>query len=126
MSDGSVLLFHSDTADRRLLAFDNQGTLMWEFSIPLDDDPQLFELDGEIYLLNKPSFSTSGSYRSLQIFLVDSENGQLSRIFEGGSRAYNPRYTWISAVNQQKLWIQIGGIGELLFDPQSAKTRMGQ
>lgn len=126
MSDGSVLLFHSDIDDRRLLAFDNQGTLMWEFSIPLDDDPQLFELDGEIYLLNKPSFSSRGSYRSLQIFLVDSENGQLSRIFEGGSRAFDPRHTWINAVNQQKLWIQIGDNGGLLFDPQSAQTRMGQ
>ena len=126
MSDGSVLLFHSDIDDRRLLAFDNQGTLMWEFSIPLDDDPQLFELDGEIYLLNKPSFSSRGSYRSLQIFLVDSENGQLSRIFEGGSRAFDPRLTWINAVNQQKLWIQIGDNGGLLFDPQSAQTRMGQ
>jgi hypothetical protein len=126
MSDGSVLLFHSDIDDRRLLAFDNQGTLMWEFSIPLDDDPQLFELDGEIYLLNKPSFSSRGSYRSLQIFLVDSENGQLSRIFEGGSRTFDPRHAWINAVNQQKLWIQIGDIGGLLFDPQSAQTRMGQ
>ena len=126
MSDGSVLLFHSDIDDRRLLAFDNQGTLMWEFSIPLDDDPQRCELDGEISLLKKPSFSSRGSYRSLQIFLVDSENGQLSRIFEGGSRAFDPRLTWINAVNQQKLWIQIGDNGGLLFDPQSAQTRMGQ
>jgi murein DD-endopeptidase MepM/ murein hydrolase activator NlpD len=126
MSDGSVLLLHTDTHDRRLLAFDNLGTLMWEFSVPLDGDPQLFELDGEIYLLIKPSFSSRGSYKTLQIFLVDSQNGQLLRIFEGGSRAFNPRYTWISAVNQDRLWIQIGDIGGLLFDPQSAQTRMGQ
>jgi hypothetical protein len=126
MSDGSVLLFHSDTDDRRLLAFDNQGILRWEYSIPLDGDPQLFELDGEIYLLIKPSFSSGGSYRVLQIFLVDSENGQLSKIFDGGGRAFDLRYTWISIVNQQKFWIQIGDIGGLLFDPQSAQTRMAQ
>jgi len=126
LSDGGLLLLHTDTADRRLLAFDNNGVLLWEYSVPLDGDPRLFELDGDIYLLIQPSFSGRGSYKTMQIFAVDVEDGHLLQIFEGGSRAYNPRISWASAANHQKLWIHIGGVGDLLFDPQSARTRMGQ
>jgi outer membrane protein assembly factor BamB len=126
LSHGGVLLLHTDTADRRLLAFDIHGVQQWEFSVPLDGDPQLFELDGELYLLVQPSFSSRGSFKAIQIFWVDPENRKLLRIFEGGSRAFNSRNTWTSAVNQQKLWIQMGDIGGLLLDPQSAQMRMGQ
>ena len=64
LSDGGVLLLHTDTADRRLLAFDMDGTLLWEFSVPLDGDPQLFELDGGIYLAHPAFIFRSGSLQS--------------------------------------------------------------
>lgn len=126
LADGGVLLQHTDPADRRLLLFDTQGNLQWEFSLPFSGEPRLFELDGQVYLLVQPGFSGRGSYKAVELFALDFQHKQLLRIFEGGSRAFNPRATWAMSVNDQKLMIRIGGGGSVLFDPSAALMRMGQ
>ena len=126
LSNGGLLLLHTDSLDRRLLAFDLDGELLWEFSVPLNGNPQLFELDADIYLVTQPSFSGRGAYRTMQVFRLDLEKEQLSRIFVSGSRTFNPRTTWAEDLDGQKLLIQIAGVGTILFDPEVASTRMGQ
>jgi hypothetical protein len=125
LSNGGLLLYHADSADRRLLAFDVDGELLWEFSVPLDGVPQLFALDGGVYLVTQPPFSGRGAYKAVEVFEIDFEGEQLLRIFESGSRTFNPRTTWAAKVNNQKLMIHIGGVGSILLDPQAAQERMG-
>ena len=126
LQDGNLILLHADSADRRLLSFDAEGELQWEFSVPLEGDPQLFELDGRIYLLSKPSYSARGSYKTLEVFAVDSEQELMFRFFQAGSRAFNPRSTWVHEVNGRQLLIHIAGNGSILLNPEVALARMGQ
>ncbi len=126
LSRGGLALLHADTADRRLLIFDPDGELQWEFSVPLEGDSQLIELDGSIYLVSHPSFSGRGAYKAVEVFVVDLEGRRLLRIFESGSREFNPRATWATGVSGQKLLIQIGAVGGILFDPEAAKDRIEQ
>jgi outer membrane protein assembly factor BamB len=124
LSDSGLVLLHTDTADRRLLVFDPGGELRWEFSVPLDGDPQLFELDGTIYLLTRPSYAGRGSYWTVEVFAVDLEAERLLRVFENGSRTFNTRDTWAIDLNERKLLIHIGAVGTVLFDPEAAQKRM--
>jgi outer membrane protein assembly factor BamB len=126
LQDGSLVLLHSDLADRRLLSFDAEGDLQWEFSVPLAGEPKLFELKGRIYLLTKPFSSTRGNYKTMEIFVIDPEQRQLVRIFQAGSRMFNPLGTWANEVNGEQLLIQIAGNGRVLFNPEAALNRMGQ
>ncbi len=124
LSNGNLLLLHTDSADRRLLLFNSTGELVWEFSVPLDGEPFLFELGSEIYLALQPAYSSSGSYRVIEIFAIDLEQEILNRVFAGGSRAFNPRTTWMAAANDQGLLIHLGGTGSVYFNPESARQRM--
>ncbi len=126
LSDGDFLLLHSDSADRRLLSFSSDGILQREFSVPLEGDPLLFELDGDIYLALLSSYSARGTFRALEIFSVDFDQEKLMRIFEGGSRAFNPRTTWVAPVSDPGLLIFLGGTGSLYFDPEAALERMNR
>jgi hypothetical protein len=126
LQDGNLILLHTDSADRRLLSFDAEGELQWEFSVPLEGDPQLFELNGRIYLLSKPSYSSRGAYKTLEVFAVDSERELMFRFFQAGSRAFNPRSTWVHEVNGGQLLIHIAGNGSVLLNPEVALERMGQ
>jgi len=126
LSSGGLALLHADTADRRLLIFDPEGELRWEFSVPLEGDLQLIELDRRIYLVTLPSFSGRGAYKAVEVFAIDLEGKRLLRIFENGSRTFNPRAAWAIGVNGHKLLIQIGGVGSILFDPETAHEQMGQ
>jgi hypothetical protein len=60
----------------------------------------------------------------VQVFTVDMGREQLIRIFEAGSRTFNPRATWAVGLNTHKLLIQVSGAGFVLFDPQAARARM--
>jgi outer membrane protein assembly factor BamB len=124
LSNGGLVLLHADSADRRLLVFDEDGALNWQFSVPMDGTPQLFELEGRIYLLTHPPYSGRGAFRTMQVFEVDLQRPQLNRIFECGSRTFNPRTTWAVDVNGQFLLIHIAGAGSLLLDPNAALERM--
>ena len=125
---GGILLAHADAHDRRLLAFSSAGQLTGEFSYKADaaGAPHLFVSAGQPYVLFDPSYSTRGSYATVSIYAVDLEQGALARVFEEGSRNYNPRATWMFVTDQQGVMLQIGGGGMLRFDPQAARARMGQ
>jgi len=124
LANGGVLLLHTDVADRRLILFDARGELQWEFSVPVEGNPQLFELDGSLYLLTAPSFSTRGTYKTVEVFVIDPDQEQLFRIFRGGSRNFNPRLSWAANVAGQQLLIQIADTGTVLLNPEAARERM--
>jgi murein DD-endopeptidase MepM/ murein hydrolase activator NlpD len=125
LEDGGILLLHTDSADRRLLLFDRDGNLLWEFSVPFEGTPQLIELGGEPYLISIPSYSSRGAYSALEVFAIDPEKQQLFRVFQEGSRVFNPRSSWMTGVGEDQLLIHIAGIS-VLFDPERALVRMGQ
>jgi hypothetical protein len=126
LSDGSLILLHTDAADRRLLLFNSDGELEWEFSIPFEGTLLLLELAGEIYLAIQPTFATKGTFKAIEIFSVDPEKEILTRIFEGGSRAFNPRTTWVSPVNDQGLLIHMDGTGSIYLNPIASLAQMGK
>jgi hypothetical protein len=126
LPNGGVLLLHTDITDRRMISFDPDGEMQWEFSVQLAGDPQLFELDGSIYLLTEPSFSARGTYKTVEVFVIDPDQEQLFRIFQGGSRNFNPRLSWATDVAGQHLLIHIADTGIVLINPEAARERMGQ
>jgi hypothetical protein len=124
--DGGLLLLHTDSVDRRLLSFDGDGNLQWEFSVPLEGTPQLVELGGEMYLISIPSYASRGAYNAFEIFTIDPVQKQLIRIFQEGSRDFNPHSSWVVGVEGEQLLIHIAGASRVLFDPEKALERMGQ
>ena len=63
---------------------------------------------------------------AFEIFTIDPEKKQLSRIFQEGSRDFNPRSSWVAGVAGEQLLIHIAGASRVLFDPERALERMGQ
>ncbi|HBX68389.1 MAG TPA: hypothetical protein DEH25_03115 [Chloroflexi bacterium] len=126
LSEGGIALVHTDIADRRLLVFDTRGNLQYEFSLPLTGELHLLEAARELYVLSQPTTSSSGSYKTIEVFRVDFEKESLFRLFEGSTRAFDFRDTWAISLGEQGILMNIGGCGRILLDPQAALRRMGQ
>ncbi|MBT3389039.1 MAG: peptidoglycan DD-metalloendopeptidase family protein [Chloroflexi bacterium] len=126
LSNGGLLLAHTDTHDRRLLSLNANGSLVWEYSISglVEGTPEIFTLNGEIYALFAPTNGAAGSYNEISVFWIDPNNGEMLRIFQSGSRNNNPLTTWAIPIRDRQLLIHIEGAGMLLFDPQAARQRM--
>jgi outer membrane protein assembly factor BamB len=113
--DGGLLLVHTDIYDRRLLVFDQGGTLLWErsFSAVLPLQPTLLELGGVPYLI---AHTASSQKSKVTVFSLDLEDANLVRIFEGGSRGTYSRATWVVKIDDDKILINIGGSQLILLD----------
>ena len=109
-----------------MLVFDTRGNLQYEFSLPLTGELHLLEAARELYVLSQPTTSSSGSYKTIEVFRVDFEKESLFRLFEGSTRAFDSRDTWAISLGEQGILMNIGGCGCILLDPQAAVRRMGQ
>lgn len=116
LPDGSLLLAHADPADRRLLQFDADGRLQWERSYRADisGNVTLHLVDGRPYLA---ASTISGSNGLLTLYEIDQAQNRLTVIFEGGSRTPASNDTWITAVSDNQLLINVGGGPLALFEP---------
>ena len=125
-SNGNLILLHTDSEDRRLISIDAEGNVQWEFSVPLLGDPQLFEFEGQIFLMDKPSYSGRGRYKTVEIYAVDPVHEQLFRVFQEGSRSFNPRDSWFETVSGEQLLMNLSDTGMVLLNLEGAMDRMGQ
>lgn len=129
LPDGELLFTHSDNNDRRILALDAKGTLLWEYSYAdqIAGTPQILWENGQSYVYFKPASSSGrGSYAALDFFQIDPQKGILQRVFEASSRNYNQQDVWIASSNQGQILLNINGAGLVLFDLQTALQRMDQ
>lgn len=118
LPDGSLLLAHSDTADRRLLLFGSNGRLTWErsFNGQLQGNVTLHLVNNQPYLATSLG---SGSNGELVLYALDQAQNSLTRVFAGGSRTPLANEMWVTAVTQNQLLINVGGGPLALFNPVS-------
>jgi hypothetical protein len=115
LSDGGILLAHADTADRRLLAFNADGSLRWERSYEdfISGSIRLIGLNGRVYLTNIDNRTQNNTF---SIYAVDLTNAALSQIFIGGSRSGSLGETWVETA-EDRLIINLDGGAMLALDP---------
>ena len=107
LPDGGVLLAHADTFDRRLIAFNADGSLRWQrsYGAAVGGKVRLRVLDEELYLIAEDN---SGESSTLSVFAIDAAGAGMSRIFTGGTRSNITADTWVLAGGGQLL-LNIGG-----------------
>jgi outer membrane protein assembly factor BamB len=110
LPDGGLLLAHADTADRRLVAFNPDGSLRWERSYEgyITGSVQLVEQDGRVYLAN----DENGTFT---LYVLDLSNAALTQIFVGGSRSGNVGESWVITA-EDYLIINVAGGNLLALD----------
>ena len=121
---GNALLAHSDSADSRLIAFNDDGTLRWERSIASI-------LEGEVVLLNQGdqtylvSQGNGSGVNEVSIYAIDLEQAELTLLFTGGTRSAVPNHSGIFAGSEDLFLIDIGGRSLTAFDPRRADQVIG-
>jgi len=111
---GGVLVAHMDQADARLIALEADGTLRWQRSyvvairVPSATQarPRLAAAGGHVYLVLTNDISSSSI---TEVFSVDMDGAQLTRIFTGGTRNLAQEDTWAFAVDGDHLLVNYGG-----------------
>jgi outer membrane protein assembly factor BamB len=115
---GGVLVAHLDLDDKRLIAIDADGSLRWERSIAgLDSlSVELLTLEDEVFMLIQFEI---GASTGVDLFHVDTSEGELVRIFSGGTRSSGSNLPGITAEGDSLL-VTIPGVGVSVLDPQLA------
>jgi outer membrane protein assembly factor BamB len=118
LPDGGALVAHADTRDRRLLAFNADGSLRWQRSIAavLDSLPQLAVANDQLYLLAEERQSAA---LTVPLFALDLETAVLTHLFDGGTLAGGFNDSGLSILGNGLL-LNVGGAHLLAFDPQTA------
>lgn len=119
LPQGGFLMHHADSQDRRLIAFHPDGSLRWNLSVAaLPSGTTKFVTTEEQTLL----FISSNDGNNLQtnLYTVAPETGDLTHIFNGGSRPFSVHDTWIAPANETRLLLNNGGGILLALDPQQA------
>ena len=126
LPDGTLLLVHADLADRRLIALDPSGALLWERSLSraTSGDQRLLLLDGRPYLLARESTNVTGSISTsayeLTLFAIDLETARLTRLFTGGTRDPQVEFTAAYPLEDGRLLINIAGSTLVMLDVEAA------
>ena len=116
--EGGVLVAHTDLDDKRLIAIDADGLLHWEHSIASlgARNVELLTLNDEIYMMAQYDIGRS---TGIDLFHVDTESGDLTRIFSGGTRSTSSDPVEIAAVGDS-IVISIMSVGLAAIEPQTA------
>jgi hypothetical protein len=119
LPNGGALLAHTDVSDRRLIAFNQDGSLHWDVSIAnLEIGPtQLVTANEQAFLFIE---SNDGSNLQTKLYLVNLDNGDLTHLFNGGSRSFSFGDTWIMPTDSSQLLLNSAGGAVLSLDPQIA------
>ena len=115
LPDGGVLVAHADPFDRRILAFEADGSLRWERSIKtLGTSAQFLSEEGEIYVLVE---ALQSSAAVAHLYRIDLFDGTLTDMFKGGTRTSVRNAGWVAGLESGEILLQIGGGHMVLFDP---------
>jgi outer membrane protein assembly factor BamB len=117
---GELVLAHSDREDRRILALDSEGRVLWERSIAdvSGGDFRLVLSDGRVYLA---LWNLTSREDQLKLFAISKRGEILQLIFRGGTRTPYPAGAWLEVLSDERLLIRIGGGGLALLDPAQAQ-----
>jgi outer membrane protein assembly factor BamB len=112
-----------DRADRRLLAVDLDGVLLWERSIAAlpRGELRLISLGEAVYLENYHRDSTG---IQVDLYAIDQQSGNLTHIFNGGSRQSYSRDVWLMFITTDRLLVNIDAGALAMFDPHAAFERI--
>ena len=118
ISGGGVLVAHTDLGDKRLIEVDEDGSLRWERSIASlgARAVELLTLNNEMYLMTQYDIGRS---TGIDLFHVGKDNGDLTRIFSGGTRSTNSDPAEIAAVGDS-IVISIMSVGLAAIEPETA------
>jgi hypothetical protein len=107
LAEGGGLLLQGNAEDKRLLAFDADGSLRWQRSLPrtINGRLQLTRLGNQPYLLVEEN---RGSHSQIMIYQINPIQAELIHILSGGTRAAKPHDTWLLA-GSGHLLLNIGG-----------------
>lgn len=116
LPDGGILLAHADSYDRRLLAFDGNGSLRWERSYAglVGGDVRLEVVNGVPYVVAQ---ATDGSIGELKLYAVDLQTAALRLMFTGGTRSPRPDQGWVQTIDDHALLLNVGGGPMAFFTP---------
>ena len=108
LDDGSILLAHMDRDDRKLIMINPTGEVEWERSYAsiMNGTPSLMQISGRIYILNEQTFSSN---HEITIYEVIPDNGELEKVFVGGSRRADTGGTWFHTDDMAEMVLNIGG-----------------
>jgi outer membrane protein assembly factor BamB len=116
LPDGGVLVAHTDAFDKRLIALDADGALRWQrsYAAIVRGQQHLLQLDGRVYLVVQ---SDTGRSSEVSVFAIDMHSAEFTRIFTGGTLQPRPNDTWVFALDDGRMLLNIGGGSMVALDP---------
>jgi hypothetical protein len=127
LPNGNLLINHTDIFDRRLMLIGSDGELRWQrsYSGVFQGELSLIELGGQPYLVtqdetNLTQVSRTTTWRELNIYFVDHDSGDLTRVFQGGTRDPYQGPASILTIGEDRLLINLWGITLVMLDPRMA------
>jgi outer membrane protein assembly factor BamB len=119
LSDGSVIVAHSDIYDPRLIALNPDGSVRWDrsYSAVVPGRPLLLLLDSLPFLLLQ---DTSTRFGSSALFAIDIDNAELTPVFDGGPVRMYINETWAQAIDDRRILINMWGNSLVMVDTQAA------
>ncbi len=127
LPDGNVIVDHTDISDRRLMLIGSNGELHWQrsYSGLLPGELSLIKLGGDPYLVTEDETNlTQGSrtttWRELTIYSVDLHSGDLTRVFQGGTRDPDQGPASILTIGDDHILINLWGTTLVMLDPRMA------
>lgn len=121
LPDGSLLLLHSDTRDRRLLMLNSDGTLRWERSLrrAVPGELALLTAGEQVFLT---ALDTSSANNDLRIYGINLAQPALTHLYTGGTRQRSFSGSWAQGTDAGLLLIQVGGGNLVALDALAAET----
>jgi outer membrane protein assembly factor BamB len=119
LDNGDLVIVHVDGSDRRLIAFNPDGSQKWEHSIqniPFGEWV-LSHQSGVPYLF---ASHVSSTMAEIEIYEINMATGSLTHLFHGGNRQSYTRGVWISSMGDNLWLINIWGGPLVGFNPQIA------
>jgi outer membrane protein assembly factor BamB len=118
---GAAIIAHADRADRRLIALDGTGDLLWERSVA---DVTAGNLDllvegDDLFLIDQYD---GGSGSELALFALGLAEAQLTYLFSGGTRSSQVDQTRLFALGNGRILINIDGRSLTVLDTKAAQT----
>jgi hypothetical protein len=87
------------------------------------DEIQLVTNGDQVYLIVAAG---SGSVQTLSLYGVDLTTAELTLLFQGGTRSALPTGNWVTAADNGRLLINIGGGHMLALDPAEAQQALAE
>lgn len=121
LPDGSLLLLHSDTRDRRLLLLNQDGSLRWERSLRGATRGDLALLmAGDRVLLT--ALDAASANHELRVYGVSVAAPGLTHLYTGGTRQRGFSGSWVQGTEAGLLLVQIDGGNLVALDVELAAT----